>query len=215
MDILSYKLGKNASGGGGGDIDWSAIDISGTPQNIIDGYNYAKTIKQNFVPSGNMQNKYKEDQNLVYFPNVDTSTTTMFSGTFQNCYCLTNIALIDLSNATSIGNMFDSCRSLKKIPQFDTKNCEYFGYTFYQCYSLKDVPILNTSKATTLQYMFRYCDNLTNESLNNIMKMCINATSFNGTKSLSHIGLSSTQATRCQSLSNYQAFLNAGWTTGY
>ena len=63
--------------------------------------------------------------------------------------------------------------------------------------------------------MFQSCTLLTQESLNNILQMCINATSFTGTKTLKYLGLSSTQATTCQSLSNYQAFLNAGWTTGY
>ena len=34
-------------------------------------------------------------------------------------------------------------------------------------------------------------------------------------KTLKYIGLTEEQATICQSLSNYQAFTNAGWTTGY
>ena len=45
--------------------------------------------------------------------------------------------------------------------------------------------------------------------------MCANATSYTGTKTLAYIGLTSEQATKCQSLSNYSAFTAAGWTTGY
>ena len=45
--------------------------------------------------------------------------------------------------------------------------------------------------------------------------MCVNATSYSGTKTLAYIGLKEEQATKCATLSNYQAFLDAGWTTGY
>ena len=64
-------------------------------------------------------------------------------------------------------------------------------------------------------HIFYHCPALSNESLNNILAMCANATSYTGTKTLAYIGISETQATTCQGLSNYQDFINAGWTTGY
>jgi len=63
--------------------------------------------------------------------------------------------------------------------------------------------------------MFIHCENLSNESLNNVLQMCINATSYAGTKTLKYIGLTIAQANICQSLSNWQEFLDAGWTAGY
>ena len=66
-----------------------------------------------------------------------------------------------------------------------------------------------------MESMFNNCPKLSDNSLNNIMQMCINAVSYTGTKTLKYIGLSQTQATTCQSLSNWSAFTNAGWTTGY
>ena len=66
-----------------------------------------------------------------------------------------------------------------------------------------------------LNSTFTACSSLTNESLNNILQMCVNAINYPGVKTLKRLGLSSEQATVCQGLSNYQAFLNAGWTTGY
>ena len=63
--------------------------------------------------------------------------------------------------------------------------------------------------------MFYYSRNLSDESLNNILAMCANATSYTGTKTLAYIGLTSAQANKCKTLSNYSAFTSAGWTTGY
>jgi hypothetical protein len=77
------------------------------------------------------------------------------------------------------------------------------------------VPALNTVNATDVSNMFDNCPNLTNESLNNIMQMCIDAVRIQYSKTLKNIGLSQEQTDICQTLSNYQNLLNAGWTTGY
>ena len=92
---------------------------------------------------------------------------------------------------------------------------------FQGCTALENVPVYDTSKAydssilMAFRYAFKDCPNLTDISLNNIMEMCINATRYTGTKTLSHLGLTSEQATRCESLSNYTSFVNAGWSKGY
>ena len=66
-----------------------------------------------------------------------------------------------------------------------------------------------------MQDMFYNCMGLSDDSLNNILTMCINATSYTSTKTLKYIGLASALATKCTTLSNYEAFTAAGWTTGY
>ena len=111
--------------------------------------------------------------------------------------------------------MFDGCTSLTTIPLLDTSSVTNMEAMFSDCSSLTTIPLLDTDNVTTMQRMFRGCTSLSNTSLNNILAMCANATSYTGTKTLNYLGLLSEQATTCQSLSNYSAFIAAGWTTGY
>ena len=111
--------------------------------------------------------------------------------------------------------MFQNCRKLIAVPQIDTSNVTNMNYMFQNCLSLETIPLLDANKVTSMQMMFSGCTKLTNESLNNILLMCANASAYTGTKTLKYFGLSEEQATRCQSLSNYSAFTAAGWTTGY
>ena len=123
-------------------------------------------------------------------------------------------SLLDTSNVTDMSNMFSSCKNLINIPLLDTSNVTNMQNMFIYCKNLTTVPNFNTSKVTDMYYMFNSCNNLSNESLNNILAMCANS-ALTSNKKLNCIGLTQAQATTCQSLSNYQAFTNAGWTTGY
>lgn len=220
--------------------DWGEIGYSETPQNILDDFDYSKDIKDNWDSSvTNLARKFSYNTTLKYMPLVDTSSATnmnsMFEGCsnllkvplldtskvtrmqsmFASCSLLTTIPQFDTSKVTTMFSMFESCTKLKAIPQIDTQNVDSMFVMFRNCSNLEDVPVLNTAKVTTILQMFTGCSSLSNDSLNNIMQMCINAVSYTGTKKLKEIGLTSAQATTCQSLSNYQAFLDAGWTTGY
>lgn len=122
----------------------------------------------------------------------------------------------DLTVGTNLSYMLNNCAYITTLPLLDTSRVTTMSYMCNGCTRLENVPILNTSKVVTMQNAFKSCNSLTNESLNNIMKMCINATStYTATKTLADVGLSSAQATTCQGLSNYQDFIDAGWTIGY
>ena len=86
---------------------------------------------------------------------------------------------------------------------------------FCQCTNLKHVPLLDTSNVIGMFNTFEKCTNLSDESLNNILAMCTNATKITSNKTLKYLSLTSDQATKCTTLSNYSAFTSAGWTTGY
>ena len=87
---------------------------------------------------------------------------------------------------------------------------------FADCKQLKHIPVLpmSFSWANGMAGMFSGCDALTDESLNNLMETFMANTNA-GYKNLRFYGISQEQAERCKSLSNYEAFTAAGWTTGY
>ena len=204
--------------GGGYPPDWSEIGYEDTPASIINDFNYAKEIQENWDNSiTSMNNKYLSNINLKIFPLVDTSNVITMNNTFSGSE-LTDISLINTSNVTSMNNTFRSCKNLISFPIINTSKVADFGTCFAGCKLLKNFPVLDTSSVTGYGFRntFSTCDSLSNESLNNILRMCINTKNvYSNLRTLSSVGLTSEQATICQELSNYQAFLDAGWTTGY
>ena len=122
----------------------------------------------------------------------------------------------DVSAVTNIKQLFYSCLALIKAPTMNTSHITNAQNLFNQCESLVTVPNYNFSSLTgnNNYNMFNGCTSLSNESLNNILAACITMTGVTN-KTLKYIGLSSEQATTCQSLSNWSDFVTAGWTTGY
>lgn len=245
-DKTAYADGVKLTGtlepGSGFPPDWSQIGYNNTPDNVTNDFNYSKTIYDNWDSSiTNLRQKFYYNQNLAYMPLVDASNATnvssMFlgcsnlvyipslnirnatnlSGMCQSCNNLINVSLLNTSNATNMGSMFRDCSKLISIPQFNTSNVADTGNMFYGCTKLENIPQFDLQSVTYMQNMFYGCTHLSNDSVNNILAMCISATSFNRTKTLSHLGMQSYNypASTIESLSNYQAFINAGWTTGY
>lgn len=226
--------------GGGYPPDWSEIGYTNTPASIIEAFNYSKEIQEDWDESlTSLSNKFKNDTNLMYMPLINTTNVKYMSNTFNSCTKLEIIPLLDTSNVIEMSSAFYGCSNLKlfplldiskvkfassmfvncskliAIPNLNTVECTNMQMMFYNCKQLTTIPVLNTSKVTNMNNTFGNCSSLSNESLNNIIAMCIGATSYAGTKTLKYIGLSSAQATTCQSLSNWSAFTSAGWTTGY
>lgn len=218
MDVISYLLGKKSSGGSGGSgLDWNALGFNGTPKIIIDDYNYSKNIYDNWQPATSLRQKFFNDVNLKYMPAVDTSTADTMYSMFSGCNNLLEVCLFDTSKVTNMNGMFQSCWALKSVPLFDTSNVSDMQAMFRYCNKLVDVPQFDTTNVTGLSNMFTDCRVLSDKSLDNILKMCINAKSYYRTKTLSAIGFSSSYqpASKIESLPSYQDFINAGWTIGY
>lgn len=147
------------------------------------------------------------------FDLFDTSEMTTMQMMFTGCRNLQTIPLLDTSNVTNMDSIFYNCTSLVSIPLIDTSSVKNFGYMFWQCPSLTTVPLLDTSSATSFNSMFRQGSTiLTDQSLDNILRMCINATSYNGTKSLSVFQLNGYSQARIEALPSYADFVTAGWS---
>ena len=187
----------------------------------------------------NVSSMFYNCSKLVSIPYFDTSKVTNMDLTFASCTSLTEIPKLDTSNVTNFSSAFADCSSLKKIPQLNTSKGTNMNSAFYGCSSLVEIPMLDISKVGTLTgaftecsllenvpqldtssvtafaNTFKGCTKLSDESLNNILMMCANAVKMTSGKTLKAIGLTSAQATKCTTLSNYEAFTNAGWATGY
>jgi len=173
--------------------DWSEIGYSSVPSSLLDMFAYSKNIYDNWDSTQtNLGDKYSGNEEIRYMPLVDTS------------------------RATKTGNMFRGALNLIEVPELNLSNVTTAYQMFYNARGLIKVSYLNLSRVTNMQDMFAYCNALNNESLNNILAMCANATAYiqQGTNmTLRYIGLSSIQASNCQRLSNWDAFVAAGWTS--
>lgn len=161
-----------------------------------------------------MDTAFLSCKSLEEIPLFNTSSVTNMTNTFSGCSAIKQVPLLDISNVTIMNSTFSRCTSLTELPQLNTGKVTDMNYMCSGCTNLVTVPVLNTSSVDTMGVAFENCLNLSDESLNNIMQMCISATNVS-TKTLASIGLTSDQATKCTTLSNYEAFTAAGWTTGY
>lgn len=152
---------------------------------------------------------------------LDCSSVTTLASTFKSNTSIKSINRIIAPNVTIATSMFEKCSNLVTAPEIDTSNFTEMNGMFTLCTKLVNVPVYNASKATTLWSMFLNCPNLSDESLNNIMAMCLTVADptyekyDNGKKLLKNVGLSAVQCGTCKSLPNYSALIAAGWTTGY
>jgi len=153
---------------------------------------FPKLIATNITDAHNM---FKDNTNLTgldiqFGEGKLTNTYSMFQRS-----SLINAPSMDLSMCINTSNMFENCQSLVNIP----------------IYNLASMPDRGFSS------MVLNCTSLSNESLNNIMASLLTITSYvnPARKTLRYVGLSQEQVTVCQGLSNYQTFIDAGWTTGY
>lgn len=150
---------------------------------------------------------------ITSIPSINTSKVTNMDFMFGHCTQLKMIPLLDTSKVTSMKQMFESCIQLETVPLLDTSKVVNMLRMFTNCAQLKTIPLLNTSEVTNMCDMFEGCNSLSDESLNNILQMCINATNYGPShdKSLAGLGINFDQIKKCRNLSNWEDFLNAGW----
>ena len=168
-----------------------------------------------FVLFNNCMNLTSIDLSGFAVNNI-TNTTDMFTG----CTSLTSVDCrpFNFSKVTNVSSMFSGCSALTSV---NFSGCDLskitntkFWFRFDENLTTLDFTGCSLTKATTLQSTFPGCTSLSNDSLNQILALLATATSYTGTKTLRYVGLDSTQATTCTSLSNWSALQARGWTTG-
>lgn len=164
---------------------------------------------------------YRNLESVIF---TNSENITRFSRCFDGCNKLQQVNAFSVNTADDFSSMFNNCASLVTLPAFQfnpalnpAKSFNKFcsGCTLLENVSEMNLYSRNTTSNKYLQNMFSSCPALTNESLNNILASLLTATALTANKTLAYIGLSSTQATTCTTLSNWQALSDAGWTTGY
>lgn len=156
-----------------------------------------------------------ESSGIETVPNINMPKVTNLDSFCYACADLTTIGTITVTQKCSFTRAFAECKKLTTVGGINGK-VKSADEIFSGCILLEDIPEFDCSEATRLYNTFSRCSSLSDESLNNILNICrkskVTSTSY---KTLKIVGLTSAQATTCQDLSNYQAFLDAGWTTGY
>ena len=163
----------------------------------------------------NMGSMFYGCTNIATIPQLDTSNVTDMSNMFYKCTNLESIPNLTTSKVTTTCRMFAMCSNITTVPQLNTSNVTNISQMFDRCSSLKNIPLLDTNKVTNMLGMVNACTSFTNTDLNTVLQMCANAVNVTSNKTLEYIGLSHDQASICKTLSNYSAFTEAGWTTGW
>ena len=189
----TYKVGEMAAAISSisTGLNWSELNYDtsgsdkGTPIEIIDGFNYAKDIINNYDGT----NTYIQDKYLLFWPNIDITGRynyqQMFdrsrllhvppltlgdsapsAGTITTNYMfketlIEEITINTITNNTipvSFVNTFLDCKRLKKAQI----NCPANGteYMFSGCNALTTINSFDTSGATNMRYTFKNCSNL-------------------------------------------------------
>lgn len=206
--IKNVAENYSGSGGGGG----SKPVVPGEGEGIYSPFGIM------FVNQGTEMVQIGDDV-ASFYEELDFSQCKCFIAMFKNSF-ITHGPEMDTSSGENFNEMFMGCESLISIPQYDfSKGNGAMGLidAFNGCVNLTTVPNLVRTPSDDVMYlenMFYGCDSLSDNSLNNIMAMCINCPNSEY-KELSYLGISAEQATKCESLSNYSALIDAGWTTGY
>lgn len=182
MDLTSYLMGKNSSGGGGSSYDWSKIGYNYEPKLINSSYQEAKEIYDNWdntvTNATNMFSSYNNigKYSFPIFPNVDTSNITNMYQMFQYCYNLMEIdENFDFSNCTDCSKMFYYCYNLKHVKNIIPKVYCKMEKMFYNCYNLKNIDTIRitaTISGSNPYETFAYINNL------HIKKLILNVRSY-------------------------------------
>ena len=121
------------------------------------------------------------------------------------------------NSPTSMLSKYENDTNLIFMPLVDTSRVSNFQSAFSGCTNLIYIPELDLSSARTnasLDYMFEDCASLSQESIDNILQMCIKASRYKGIKSFDTLYPNAPEIiiSRVQNSQYYSNFTGAGWS---
>lgn len=179
--------------------------------------------------------------NLTSIPNFNVSNATNISQMLEGSYKLTNLPDWSLPNVTNAYQAFSNCSGLTSINLTNFSNLNYAYWMFAGCSNLKsigDLGIGGNGKAVNVAGMFYSCSNLTdipyydikptdmdrfasgcrsltNNSVINVIKMCLNSTQYSYKNLITsnwRSPLAGTQFSNSYYQDYVEALTAAGWT---
>ena len=223
--ISSIEITTNVPSSGN---EWADVGWNSTPPYIQSIHTYTKTLYDNWNASSPISIYFTNKTAMIVCPAVDTRNVTTFRDFFSGCTSLKSVPNLDTTSATTYSWMFHNCAELERvdISNYTTANfilhsVGSFGHMFDGCSKLQYVNFGNfqtfdPTKTDNCYLMFNGCTQLSPTTLNDILKLCIlygdNMSNPND-KKISIVGITdSTLLSVIPTLSNYQDFINAGWT---
>ena len=154
---------------------------------------------------------------LTSVPNITTSNKLWcITRMFQGCTNITTLSLFDVSGVNEAGEVFDNCVNLVSVPNFNFSILTNLQSAFYNCYNLTSVPQFYAPKLLNIRKTFAYCNNLSNESIQNIINICLNANIPAANKNLMVSSTDSpfykTNITNSRYSNRLSALSSAGWS---
>ena len=165
MNIISYAIGLNSSGGGsggGGDAPTAEeLTFTGDCESLFEGgiWDWVVNKYGNLITTNNIYNMSKmfKNSSLTTIPfeiNGKSGSSTYMDSAFQGLKNLTSLPTIKNVKPANMGSLFANCELIRTIPEnyTDTWNWDIMdGYTsqysgsqsmlFYNCYSLRSFPL--------------------------------------------------------------------------
>lgn len=182
MDVVSYLLGKNASGGGA-NLQTKSVSITENGETSVsadEGYDGLEQVNiTTNVPAPKYAPRYIRFDNYTgtslanEINNLSGTNLTSMESMFSNCSNITSINLdnFDTSNVTNMVETFNYCTSLSNLSSnnINTSKVTSFSRCFIQCTSLQQLDLSEwVIKNAYITQMFQGCRNLSFLDVRNV-----------------------------------------------
>lgn len=150
-------------------LDFTKIEYSAEYNAYINQYYkdkiaYAEEIKKEIETNikSDWRLRFNENQNILFFPQVDFSNITNLYQAIANCKSMIALPnIINSHNATSFDYFLYNCGELKFTPVIIyTDNATSIGPMFYGCGKVSRIKLSSVAKATHISTAFANCPSL-------------------------------------------------------